>query len=234
MNTVAIIQVRLGSMRLPEKALKRIGPMVSFAHVYYRVKEAVSNTVVACPTQDYNTLRNFLPDGAVTTVPCDEEDRLARTYLTARLLHADTIVRVTGDCVFTSPEEIQRVLYRFDGNYVENEPSALPYHGMECQVFSMGVLTDAYEIATSQFDRDHTVPYMRRRYGYGESEGPDSTIFRARRRGVLDTQEDLDWFRAVADVLNVQPPKPDVATLLAAIDAGIIPQAPENEVTHNA
>ena len=237
MNTVAIIQVRLGSTRLPRKALSDIGGIPAFTHVYHRVKSAIPNTVVACPTCDFDELAPHLPAGAVTAVAYEERpdcnELLTRYYLTAKILKADIIVRVTGDCIFASPTEIQRVLSRFDGNYVENEPSTLPYHGMECQVFSMDALTDAYSNATSNFDREHTVPYMRRKYGYGESEGETSTIFRAKMRAVLDTQADLDWFRSVATKLNVTPPWPSVGTLLAAADAGLIPTI-TNGVQKNA
>jgi spore coat polysaccharide biosynthesis protein SpsF len=237
-TTVAIIQVRLGSTRLPHKALQPIGNLPSFAHVFYRVKEAVPNTFVACPDYDETELRNVCTGAHIISTQYEERpdcnELITRYYLTAKWAKADTIVRVTGDCIFTSPAEIRRVLSLYDGTYAENEPSTLPYHGMECQVFSMEALTDAYENATDNYDREHTVPYMRRKYGYGESTGPDSTVYRAKRRMVLDTAEDLAWFQSVAEVLNVTPPATDVATLLAAIDAGIIPTPPENEVQQNA
>jgi spore coat polysaccharide biosynthesis protein SpsF (cytidylyltransferase family) len=177
MNTVAIIQVRLGSTRLPRKALLPIG--------------------------DYPS----------------------------ELLKADVIVRVTGDCIFTDPDTIAAVLETYlveNKSYSENEPAELAYHGLECQVFDFFILREAYYKATSAFDREHVIPWMRRKYGY-ECTTSDNEIPRAKVRAVLDTVEDYEFFRQVANVMSTEPPNPTVEQLLQAWEHNLIPKV-TNEV----
>ncbi len=102
LNTVAIVQARMGSTRLPGKVLEKIGDHTVILHVVKRVREAIPQVVVAIPEGEENTplCQACLWAGMdrVDVFQGPEEDVLSRYYFAAAAWEADIIVRVTADC----------------------------------------------------------------------------------------------------------------------------------------
>lgn len=109
MRTVAVIQARMGSTRLPGKMMFPLGGTETITRVVQRVMlaETVDEVVVATTDKDPDRL---LVDRAersgASTYRGDEPDVLGRILDTATDTSAETIVRIAGDCPVVSPEII--------------------------------------------------------------------------------------------------------------------------------
>src|SRR6478752_5634906 len=100
-QVVAIVQARLGSIRLPRKVLQPALGEPMIAHVLARVARAktVDDVVLAVPdTPENDPLGDWAADAGVTVFRGSEHDVLDRYYRAARDAGATTVVRVTGDC----------------------------------------------------------------------------------------------------------------------------------------
>ncbi|MDR1857078.1 MAG: NTP transferase domain-containing protein [Desulfovibrio sp.] len=99
-RTVAIVQARLGSSRLPMKTLLclRGVPIIDWVTRRLSRAERLDGLVVAVPDTPLDAvLADHLRRGGVDCVAGPEADVLARMTLAARKRRADTIVRVCAD-----------------------------------------------------------------------------------------------------------------------------------------
>lgn len=166
MKTVAVIQARLGSTRLPGKVLYEIGgrPMLCFIIERVRRTPGIDQIVLATGDTDANdALANTVADFGVNVVRGSEDDVLARYRKAAEETNADVIVRVTGDCPFVDPKVLQALLDlrshgRFD--YATNvKPETWP-DGLDASVFTYETLVTADHEARLPSEREHVVPWM--------------------------------------------------------------------------
>jgi spore coat polysaccharide biosynthesis protein SpsF len=228
MKVVAVIQARMGSSRLPGKVLETIGvdgmgrPLPAYVHTVERTRLAVPDTVLAIPASGNNLLAMSALLRQIPVVQGPEDDVLARYVLAAREHDADVIVRVTSDCPFIDPDVIRWVarLVTDDGflevNYASNvHPRTFP-KGLDVEAFTRDFLERANVEATEPYDREHVTPWMvrtqnaDRTYNVQFLGGKDYS----HHRWTLDTPEDLEFFRTVAEHLDVTPPRPTTSELL--------------------
>lgn len=213
--TVAIIQARMGSTRLPEKVLKEIRGRPMLEYVVERTRRAslVDDVVVATSDagQD-DAIAEFCADHGVECFRGSEPDVLDRYYQAAREYDADTVVRITGDCPLITPAVIDRVVGTYgqsDSDYVSNILYYTYPVGFDVEVFPFETLEETWETATTDRQREHVTPYMREsgevtrrnvtnpvdlsRYSYTD----ESTVL----RWTVDYPEDLEFVREVYDRL---------------------------------
>ena len=116
MNTVAIVQARMSSTRLPGKVLKDIGGKTMLEWVTTRVRRAsfITQVVVATTTGPKDDL---IVDECrrldVAVHRGSEQDVLDRYYNAAKEHETDVVIRVTSDCPLIDPREIERVIVNF-------------------------------------------------------------------------------------------------------------------------
>lgn len=167
MKTVAIVQARMGSTRLPGKVMKPITgvPMVELLLRRLAGSKEIDQIVVATSVDRSNLplVEHVLKLGFA----CEqgsEHDVMAR-YLQAAHSHAaDLIVRITGDCPLVDPElvdEIIRAYRRADVDYFSNiMPPTYP-DGLDVEVFTLDALERAAAQTSAPFDREHVTPSLR-------------------------------------------------------------------------
>jgi len=112
--TVAIIQARLTSTRLPNKVLMQLGKYTAIELMYERVKRSktLSNIVFAIPDNKEN---DRLAEYIITKLQAplargSEEDVLDRYVQAAAQYPSDSYVRLTADCPLICPEIIDDVV----------------------------------------------------------------------------------------------------------------------------
>lgn len=167
MKTAIIVQARMGSSRLPGKVLKPIlgRPMLSFQlERLQKVKQAQLLVATTMKPADH-AISKFCAENSIECYRGPERDVLARYYLAAKFVAADTIVRVTADCPLIEPELIDQALTIYQSlpapmSYVSNmlEPT-YPY-GMAVEIFSFTSLQMAHENAALGAEREHVTPYL--------------------------------------------------------------------------
>ncbi|WP_434511446.1 cytidylyltransferase domain-containing protein [Desulfitobacterium sp. AusDCA] len=206
MKTVAIIQARMGSTRLPGKILKDLMGKSVLQHVIERVMQSQSIDEIVIATTTLNS------DDAVVdeAVKCgvkyfrgSEDDVLGRYYGAAKENNAEIVVRITSDCPLIDPIVTDQVVNYFKNHkiydVVTNASSDLSKRtyprGLDTEVFSFAVLEKAFRHADKQYQREHVTPYI-----YENSQEIyyyKNAIDFSRYRWTLDTKEDFELIKEV-------------------------------------
>lgn len=166
-DTVAIIQARMGSTRLPGKVLEHIAGKPMLWHVFNRAKVAstLDRTVVATTTKkEDDEVEEFCKSEGIPVFRGSESDVLDRYYHAASDFSAQTVVRITADCPLVSPEVIDRVVRIFEETEAYYASNTLRYtypDGLDVEVFSFDTLEEAWREADGAEEREHVTPYMK-------------------------------------------------------------------------
>jgi len=191
---IGLIQVRMGSTRLPGKALRQIAGQPMLWHVIHRVRAAQRLDGV-CVATSVNPL-----DDPIEKLACaeslpvyrgSETDVLDRLYQAARWLKATAVVRVTGDCPLVDPALIDRLVEFHLQNAdkydcVSNvHPPTFP-DGLDLELIPFTTLQAAWKETKDAFDREWAMRYI--------FENP-----RRFRVGNLANAEDLSALRWTVD-----------------------------------
>lgn len=154
MKTIASIQARMGSSRLPGKVLLSIGERRVLERVVYQCKQAsnVDEVVLTVGDNPENkAITEWAERNNMKFVTEKEEDLLLRHYKVAREFDATSIVRVTADCPFIPPDEIDRLVtehkkgeYDYTTSWANNTPI-----GATVGIVSRDVLNDLMEAGES-------------------------------------------------------------------------------------
>ena len=238
-KTVAIIQARMGSSRLPGKVLMDIAGKPMLEWVVSRVRQARRvHEVLVATTSDTSDdpVADFCQDKGIQVYRGSTFDVLDRYYQAARQSHADTVVRVTADCPLIDPQEIDTLLVEFFDRQVDFAANRLPPPwqrtfpiGLDTEIASFAALERAWKEASQKHDREHVMPYLYEVEGrfkiYYHNTSPDY----GQMRWTVDTPEDLQAIRLMFshladkehftwhDVLDVVQQNPD----LSKVNAGI-------------
>ncbi len=159
MKTVAIIQARIGSTRLPGKVMAHISGKPMLWHVVQRTRraKALDEVMVATSVKSKDdTVTEFCDKSAIDCFRGSEEDVLDRYYQAAKQFPDSIIVRITADCPFVDPGVADKVIGLYqEGNYdyVSNIfPRTYP-DGLDVEAFSLAALERAWLEARDPYDR---------------------------------------------------------------------------------
>ena len=154
MNIVAIIQARMGSTRLPGKAMLDIcgEPMLARVMVRSQRAKTLSRVVVATTTEPADdVLCDLCAARGWPYYRGSQDDVLDRYYQTARQHQAEVVVRITSDCPVIDPEVIDLTVNEFlrlqpDCDYVSNSEPPRPFpRGLDVEAFHFRVLEQAWQ-----------------------------------------------------------------------------------------
>ncbi len=201
MRTVAIIQARMDSQRLPGKALMKIGDRTILEWVIHRTRmvEGVDAVTVATSrlTSDLPIIREAMRLG-VEGWAGSPDDVLARFKGYADKLEATHILRVTADCPLLCPELNSQILSGLKGS--ECGYASMPTggsNGLVQEAFTVEALRVANENATTDYEREHVVPWMLENLNTHWVAAPFDL---GRDRWCVDTQDDLDSLRMLYEL----------------------------------
>ena len=201
-KSVCIIQSRLGSSRLPGKALMEMAGKPMIQHVVERVFPLkVDQVVVAVPEQDLVKYR-FLGDLKCLVVGGSDRDVLGRYYKALQVCPANVIVRVTGDCPLYDPVIGNFVLshwFENRANFITNDTRRSGYpDGTDTEVFNFLMLANAARLGSTPAHREHVTPWM-------ADNAPTTLVQPLNPYPVIklsvDTQEDFDRVKAILEAV---------------------------------
>ena len=212
-NTVAIIQARMGSTRLPGKVMRRLCGTTVLGWVIRRVKASplVDDVVVATtdgPADDA-IVEEALAHGALVHRG-HEANVLSRYHGAAAEVGADIIIRVTSDCPLYDPLVLTAMLERFDTwqaageqvDYLSNCWSQRTFpRGLDTEIFTREVLETAFRKATKPYELEHVTPYVYTHPDEFRMRGFPGPVDHSRHRWTLDTIEDWRLIEAIYDAL---------------------------------
>jgi len=236
MRTVAIVQARLGSSRLPGKVLQDLAGDTMLARVVARLRAArtIDDIVIATTMSESDdpVVREAARLG-VHAWRGSEQNVLARYIGAARKYYAGAVVRVTSDCPLLDPETVDRVVMSLRASpvdYSSNTHVRTYPRGLDVEAFYLDTLEKIFRSATSPAAKEHVTAYLMEKPGdfaihQVTAESDDSDL-----RWTVDTAEDLALIRAMYSELGlatIKPYREVVAAVrarpeLAAINAHII------------
>lgn len=197
MRTVAIIQARMGSSRLPGKILEPLAGKPVLQRVIERVAASNAFAQVVVATTD-REIDDVAADKAAafgaTVVRGDEDDVLSRFGLAAEASRAEAIMRITADCPLIDPEVLAAMVERFavgDADLVSNCVRRSFPRGLDAELFSRQALDTMLAEASAPAEREHVTPFLYahpERFRIVSHEGSEDL---SGYRLTLDTPEDF-------------------------------------------
>jgi len=212
-GTVAIVQARMGSTRLPGKVMADIAghPAIWWTLTRARRATGIDALWVACseaPADD--ALAAFASGLGLPVHRGDEHDVLGRFAAVAQKTNAAAIVRLTGDCPLADPDVIGRAIAKFaagGADYVSNHLVRSYPDGLDVEVFSRKALDRADAEASLPFLRQHVTPYIHGRLkdrlpwgGFTTAQIVHEVDF-SHLRWTLDEPDDLAFLRRLVPML---------------------------------
>jgi glutamate-1-semialdehyde 2,1-aminomutase len=167
MRTIAIVQARMGSTRLPNKVMKLINGVPMIGLLLNRLSRAkeIDQIVLATSVDPRNLpLAEFVRSIGYECEQGSENDVLERYVQAAKRHGADVVVRITGDCPLVDPHLVDECARRFQAgslDYFSNiAPPTYP-DGLDIEVVTLAALQRAQRESDKPFDHEHVTPYVR-------------------------------------------------------------------------
>lgn len=171
-NTLAILQARMGSSRLPGKVLLDLAGKPMIQHVIERTQrartlDAVTVATTTDPTDD--PVAAFAASRGIFCYRGSLHDVLDRYYQAAKTHQADVIVRITADCPLIDPEIIDKTVQLVTDNCPLTDFSCnrLPPPftrtfpiGLDVEACTFAALERAWRESAEIFHREHVMPFL--------------------------------------------------------------------------
>lgn len=201
-RTIGIIQARVGSTRLPNKVIKKLGDKTILEILLNRLAKSktMNKIVVATTTKEEDSIiERIVLNNGFEIFRGSEEDVLDRYYKTAKNYNANVIVRITSDNPLTDISLIDyQVDYLIKNNYDYVSPKDILL-GLESEVFTFEALENAWRNSNEKYQREHVTPYIYENteiFNVKYVESP-KIIKRDDTRLTIDTQEDFELYQKI-------------------------------------
>lgn len=233
LKVVAVIQARMGSTRLPKKALRKIKGKTLIEWIKYRLSfcDKIDQIVLAtADTPENDPLEDLARNIDLEYYRGSEKDLVSRLFETAKKFNADAIVRITGDCPLVDPDIVDKLVSEYikkpELDYVCNVlPPTFP-DGMDVEVISFVALKrlndevkdplyrewitttlmenpDKYKILNIPYKKN--LSYLRLTVDYSEDFELTEIIFNKlhKEREVFTMEDILKLFKKEPDLIKI-------------------------------
>ncbi len=206
--TLAIVQARMGSTRLPGKVLRKAAGNTFLAHLIERLRGARRIERILVATSDLATddpIEKHCQEIGVECFRGSERDVLDRYYRAATALQADTVVRITADCPLIDPSIVDRIVAfqqarKDEFDLVTNRhPLTFP-DGLDVDVMPMPALAHAWSNARTPHQREHVIPYFWETGQRVRNIACEQNLF-PQYRWTVDYEEDAQLVAAIFEAL---------------------------------
>jgi spore coat polysaccharide biosynthesis protein SpsF len=242
MKTVAIIQARMGSSRLPGKVLRKLGDQTVLAHVIDRVRVAKRLDEIWVATTDAPDDIAIVDECVRLGIPTyrgSESDVLDRYFKTAQAAGAEIVVRITSDCPMFDGRLLDDMLAMFTEanqsgpavDYLSNVLERTYPRGLDAEVFTFECLAAAEREATLLHEREHVTPFIYQHPERFRLRSYAGNVDRSGYRWTLDTPEDWQLVEALyaalwrpdqvfltEDIVKLLKTRPELNTINAHVE----------------
>ncbi|MDC0438374.1 glycosyltransferase family protein [Nitrosopumilus sp.] len=167
-KTIAVIQSRMGSSRLPGKVMMEIcnKPLLELMLERLSNSKTIDEIVVATTNnKNDDVIFNWAVSSGYSVFRGNEFDCLDRHYQVGKKFNADYVAKITPDCPLIDPEIVDEVIGYFlehaeKYDYVSNaHPPSYP-DGLDFEIFHLKTLEKAWKESKDPDEREHTTTYM--------------------------------------------------------------------------
>ncbi|MDP3396779.1 MAG: glycosyltransferase family protein [Methanoregula sp.] len=199
-RTVAIIQTRMGSTRLPGKVMKDLLGLPMIVRQMNRVKRSslIDDIVIATTTKPADdVIVKLCSDRGWNCFRGSENDVLDRYYQAACVFDADPVVRITSDCPLIEPETTDLVIREYQKRrpHIDYACNFLPERtyprGLDTEVFSFDALKESWEDDRNPAYREHVTQYILKNPDRFRIHGVMNDKDYSHMRWTVDTPEDF-------------------------------------------
>ena len=219
--TLAILQARVSSSRLPGKVLKPIlgRPMLELQLERVMRAARIDRLVVATSVEasDDPIVESCRKTG-VAVFRGNLTDVLDRYYHAAAPYRPDTIVRLTGDCPLADPAVIDYAIEYFlthDLDYVGNCVERTYPIGLDVEVFRFVCLEKSWREARLPSEREHVTPFIKNHPEWFSLGHIKSPVDLSHHRWTVDEPQDFAFVTAVYEALYPHNPRFTTDDILA-------------------
>lgn len=203
-KSLAILQARMSSTRLPGKVLANINgePMIFWQ--IERVKKArkIDELIVATSTdQSDNQLAEYLEKKGFLVERGPIDNVLERfLQIIEQYKEYKTIVRLTGDCPMVMPALLDEMITKFENSnsdYLSNALDPTFPDGLDIEICRHSALTRLGRYDLTDVEREHVTLGMRNRTSEFTIENFSQEIDHSELRWTVDYPEDFDFVRKI-------------------------------------
>lgn len=198
MKTVAMVQARMTSTRLPGKVMMPINQKPMLRHLVDRLRlcQTIDEVlVITSIDRSDDQISQYCKKNNIAVYQGSLEDVLGRFLGAARAVNADNIVRLTADCPLLAPDVVDRVVekHRNTGADYTNNCGHLRFpDGMDVEVLSYQALEQSAYHAKWRSEREHVTLYIENNPSLFKLSCLDAKADMSHIRLTVDYQEDLD------------------------------------------
>lgn len=224
-STIAIVQARMGSTRMPGKVLADLSGAPMLQRQIERVKRANSldQIVVATSTDSSDDQIVQLCEEIDVPVYRGDLNNVLNRYTGAiSQFEPDVVVRITADCPLISPVVIDSVVQAFKESgvdYLSNTLQPTFPDGLDVEVVRAHVLQDLANTSTDPTEREHvTLGVYRQPEKYSVANYSGDQDF-SDLRWTVDSPEDFAFVQWVYAELYPSNPEFEFVDILDLIDS---------------
>ncbi|OQY40342.1 MAG: hypothetical protein B6229_01950 [Spirochaetaceae bacterium 4572_7] len=199
-----LLQVRLDSSRLPEKALLPLQDLTVIEHAMRSLKEVHAEKYVVVTTEDsYSKLFPLTKKWGFDIFIGSKNNVLKRYVDAIDFFNLNQIVRATGDNPLVFSTLANRLIELHNSN--NNDYSGFLNNpiGTGVEVVNSSVLKIALSKTTQNYDKEHVTPYIynnKAQFKVFQGDAPEEFLFK-NSFATIDTVEDFNRIEKLYDEL---------------------------------
>ena len=209
--TIAIVQARMGSTRLPGKVMKKVlgKPLIGYLFENLGRSQKIDKIVLATSTNKKNDiLCRYVESLGYDIFRGSEEDVLSRYYNAVLKYKTKNIVRITGDCPLIDPvvcDNLINFYFKKKLDYAYLSPRYA--EGLDCEIISFDTLEISHQKATKKSEREHVTLFVRNNLDRFKAKMMDNKIDESKYRITVDEPEDFEVIKNIIENLNISKSK---------------------------
>ncbi len=205
-NVAVFLQARIGSTRLPSKALFDLNGITALGRAMIRLKRIkADNYVVLTDRDSFAILEKETQKYGFEIMEGPADDVLKRFALAVEKYSPLNFVRATGDNPLVFYRQAQFIL----SEHIEKNADHSWFTGMPLgagvEIVKSEKLLEAEKNATDPYEREHVTPYLYRRPSLYKLNHPEADIRSIYPDGriTMDTMNDYLYIKRIFEIDNI-------------------------------
>jgi len=204
----AIVQARMTSSRLHGKVLLTVQgkPIIDYLFAQLEQIQKLDKIILATTTNsEDDPLVEYAVKNQIYYFRGSEHDVLERYYQAATEYNLQHILRITGDCPLLDPficDQIIDLYLEEQADVVGTGPTFA--EGLDCEIFSLSVLTDAYQKAKLKSEREHVSLFLYNHKDHYKVIEVENETDDSKYRFTLDEPEDFHVIEAIINGISLK------------------------------